>query len=216
MQQESAILLQAYLNGLFGTDKELENDVNNIIKNWVNELKSYENIDEELTGSYLNYIQLLPPVNQCNYPTLRECCSKYQAIQKAYADISKYQRIIAVIDAMDVELGEQTEANYKSRIDAILINLISNFDKEEQELKNQETYFNFVIENNGRVEAAKAQYQEFENVRTESFNIGKQMIKWAIYDDPSQTDIHVKKFGLQNTKAWLKTAIERWSLMLHI
>ena len=51
VQQESAVLLQAYLNGLFGTDKELEHDVNNVIKGWISELNAHQEIAEELTAS---------------------------------------------------------------------------------------------------------------------------------------------------------------------
>lgn len=214
IQQESAVLLQAYLNGLFGTDKELENDVNNVIKGWIAELNADQSINDELTRSYQKYIQLLPPAKQCNYSALPESCSNYGAIQQSYANVSKYEKLIAEIDAMDVELGEQTEANYKSRIDAILMNLISNYDAEELDLKNQQAYFNFVIDNNGQIDAAEAQYEEYQSVQNESFNIGKQMIKWAVYDDADQTDIHVKKFGLQNTKEWFKGAVENWALML--
>lgn len=214
MQQESAILLQAYLNGLFGTDKELENDVNNVIKGWLSELNADQSITDELTRSYQKYIHLLPPAKQCNYAALPQSCSNYGEIQQSYANISKYEKLIKEIDAMDVELEEQTEANYKSRIDAILMNLISNYDSEELDLKNQQAYFNFVIDNNGQIDAAKAQYEEYQNVQNESFNIGKQMIKWAVYDDADQTDIHVKKFGLQNTKIWFKEAVANWALML--
>ncbi len=214
MQQESAILLQAYLNGLFGMDKELENEVNNVIRSWLSELNTDQTITDELTHSYQKYIQLLPPVKKCRYTALSESCSNYEAIQQSYANISKYGKLISEIDAMEVELEEQTEANYKSRVDAILMNLISNYDAEELDLKNQQAYFNFVINNNGRVDAAQAQYEEYQNVQNESFNIGKQMIKWAVYDDADQTDIHVKKFGLQNTKVWFKEAIENWALML--
>lgn len=214
MQQETAILLQAYLKGLFGTDKELEHDVNNVIKGWVSELNAHQEIAAELTESYQRYIQLLPPRWECNYPALSQVCSNYAAIQQSYANISKYERLIADIEAMDVELEEQTEANYKSRIDAILINLISNYDAEELDLKSQQAYFNYIIDNDGKVDAAKKQFEEYQKVRNESFNIGKQMIQWAVYDSADQTDIHVKKFGLQNTKEWFKSAIENWALML--
>lgn len=214
MQQESAVLLQAYLNGLFGTDKELENNVNNIIRSWISELNSDQLIADELTRSYQKYIQLLPPDKQCNYTTLSQVCSNYGAIKQSYANVSKYQKLISEIKTLDVELEEQTEANYKSRIDAILLNLISHYDAEELDLKNQQTYFNFIIENNGQVDAAEAQYAEYQSIQNESFNIGKQMIKWAVYDDSEQTDIHVKKFGLQNTKTWFKSAVESWALML--
>lgn len=214
MQKESAVLLEAYLNGIFGTDKELEYSVNNVIKNWISELNTHPEIANELVCSYQKYIQLLPPVGECNYEALAQHCSNYNAVKQSYAHISKYEALIAEIDAMDVELEEQTEANYKSRVDAILINLISNYDAEELELKNQQAYFNFVIDNNGKVDAAEAQYEEYQRIQQESFNIGKQMIQWAVYDDADQTDIHVKKFGLQNTKEWLKTAIENWALVL--
>lgn len=214
MQRESAILLQAYLNGLFGTDKELENNVNNIIKSWISELNADQSVTEELTKSYQNYIQLLPSAKQCAYTALPDSCSNYGAIRQSYANVSKYEKLISEIDAVDVEIEEQTEANYKSRVDTILMSLISNYDEEELELKNQQTYFNYIIDNNGQVEAAEAQYKEYQNVQNESFNIGKQMIRWAIYDEAGHTDVHVKKFGLQNTKTWFLSAIENWGLLL--
>ena len=214
VQQETAVLLQSYLNGLFGTDKELENDVNNVIKGWIAELNADTGISQELEDSYFKYVSLLPPVKQCDYAALSSSCSNYSAIKQAYSNVSKYQKLVEVIEAMDVELDEQTPANYKSRIDAILMNLISNYDSEELELKNQETYFNYVISSDGNLEAAEAQYAEYQRVREESFNIGKQMIKWAVYDDLDQTDVHVKKFGLVNTRSWLLGALEKWAIKL--
>lgn len=214
MQQESAVLLQAYLNGLFGTDKELEHSVNNVIKNWISELNAYQEIAEELTSSYQKYIELLPSSKQCDYGTLSQTCGNYEEIRQSYSNVSKYEKLIAKIEAMDVELEEQTEANYKSRVDTILMTLISNYDQEEIDLKNQQAYFNFIIENNGVVNAAEQQYKEYQAVQEESFNIGKQMVRWAIYDDTVQTNVQVKKFGLQNTKEWFMSAIQNWALML--
>ena len=214
VQMESAVLLQAYLNGLFGTDKELEHSVNNVIKGWISELNAHPEIADELTASYQKYIQLLPPSKECEYSTLSQTCSRYDEIRASYANVSKYEKLISEIESLDVELEEQTEANYKSRVDSILMSLISNYDQEELDLKNQQQYFNFIIENNGQVEAAEQQYQEYQAVQKESFNIGKQMIRWAVYDDSDQTNVQVRKFGLQNTKEWLKSAIQNWAIML--
>ena len=175
---------------------------------------AHQEIAEELTASYQKYIQLLPASKQCDYRTLSETCSNYEEIKQSYANVSKYEKLISEIEAMDVDLEEQTEANYKSRVDAILMALISNYDQEELELKNQQQYFNFIIQNNGVVEAAEQQYQEYQAVQEESFNIGKQMVKWAVYDDADQTNVQVKKFGLQNTKEWFVSAIQNWALML--
>ena len=193
---------------------ESEVDVNNVIKSWSSELNTHQDIADELIRSYQKYIQLLPPARECNYTALAQSCTNYDAIKQAYANVSKYEKLLSYIDEMNVELEEQTDANYKSRIDAIMINLISNYDAEELDLKNQQAYFNFIIDNNGQVDAAEKQYEEYQSVQSESFNIGKQMIKWAVYDDADQTDVHVKKFGLQNTKEWFNAAVENWALML--
>ena len=66
------------MNGLFGTDKELEHDVNNVIKSWISELNAHQEIADELTASYQKYIQLLPAVKHCDYKTLSDICSNYK------------------------------------------------------------------------------------------------------------------------------------------
>jgi hypothetical protein len=43
--------------------------------------------------------------------------------------------LLDFVKSLDVESEPQNDENYKSRIDAILINLISNYDAEELELK---------------------------------------------------------------------------------
>jgi len=214
MQQESAVLLQAYLNGVFGTDKELENEVNKVIRSWINELNVRKEISEELTNAYKRYIELLPSPVKCGYSALPQFCSTMQEIEKSYCNVAKYNSLIQFVESLNVELQEQTNANYKSRIDGVLMNLISKYDQEELDLKNQQTYFRMIIDNDGKIDATEQQYAEYQNMQSENFNIGKQMIKWVIYDEEDQTDVHVRKFALQNTKFWFKEAVENWALML--
>lgn len=38
------------------------------------------------------------------------------------------------------------------------------------------------------------------------------MIKWAIYDDDDTTDVHVRKFGFQNTKQWFANGLNRFGI----
>ena len=78
----------------------------------------------------------------------------------------------------------------------------------------QREYYEFVVESGGVVEKAEAQYQAMLELESDSFNIGKQMLKWAIYDDSDQTDIQVRKFGFQNTKAWFKKAVNNFDAEL--
>ena len=69
-----------------------------------------------------------------------------------------------------------------------------------------------IVRNEGEVEKAEAQYEAEMALQNEHFNIGKQMIKWAIYDDSDTTDVTVRKFGFQNTKTWFQSALEKWTM----
>ena len=104
------------------------------------------------------------------------------------------------------------ESNYKSRIDAVLIDLISNYDAEELSLRNQQSFYKYVIDNGGDINAAEVQFNSEQKLQNENFNIGKQFVKWAIYDDSTETNVYVRKFGVKNTRQWFLAALERWDL----
>lgn len=212
LQQETAVMLQAFLNGIFGKDKELEHEVIQVIDQWISIINENASICEELITAYENYISNMNPKVSFDYVSILQYCANAEELSKAYMDVSKYQVLLELLESLDVTEGAQTEDNYAERVDAVLINLISNYDAEELDLRNQQEYFNLVVKNEGQVEKAEAQYEEELALQNENFNIGKQMIKWAIYDDNDTTDAYVRKFGFQNTKPWFKSALDRWAM----
>lgn len=211
LQQETAVMLQAFLNGIFGKDKELEHEVIKVIDQWISIINTDIEICEELVTAYENYINNLNPNKKFDYISILQYCTNSAELSRAYMDVSKYDAMIRLLEELDVEDVEQNDENYKERVDAVLMNLISNYDAEELDLRNQQEYFNMIVRNEGQVEKAEAQFEEAMALQNEHFNIGKQLIKWAIYDDSDTTDVHVRKFGLQNTKSWFKSALERFS-----
>lgn len=210
LQQETAILLQSFLNGIFGKDKELEQEVIELIDRWITIIRDNEQISNELLDAYESYINNLNAPVQFSYQSILQFCTNAGELERSYKNVAKFDMLLDFVKSLDVESEPQNDENYKSRIDAILINLISNYDAEELELKKQQEYYRFIIENGGVVEQAEAQYQAMERLENQRFNIGKQMIKWAIYDNSGETDIQVRKFGFQNTKVWFRGAVERF------
>jgi hypothetical protein len=215
LQQETAILLQSFLNGIFGKDKELEQNIIDLIDEWISIISDNEKITTELLNAYENYIRNLNAPAKFSYETIVQFCSNHSELQKSHADVSKYIRLIEFVKSLDVDADPQDDENYKSRIDAILVNLISKYDAEELELKNQQEYYRMVVESGGIVEQAQAQYDDMMALQNEHFNFGNQLMKWAIYDSSEQTDIQVRKFGFQNTKTWFKGAVNNWDAKLH-
>lgn len=173
-----------------------------------------EQISNELLDAYEKYIANINTPAQFTYQSILQFCTNAAEVESAYKEAAKFETLLEFVKSLDVESEPQDSENYKSRIDAILMNLISNYDAEELELKKQQEYYRLVVENNGVVEQAESQYQAMEELSNNQFNIGKQMLKWAIYDDSDQTDIQVRKFGFQNTKAWFKKAVDNFDAKL--
>ncbi len=213
VQNETAIIIQAFLGGIFGSDAELEETVNGIINSWMVELNSKEDIAAELAESYYKYIKTKKGGSSCSYKALPKTCSNYSEIEAYYKDVSKYNTLIREIDALDDAMGEQTDENYKARLDQVLKDLISNYDEEELAVRKDQVYYSLVIEHDGKLEAAKKAYDEYVKL-TEEFNIGAQMIKWAVYDNSESTNVHVRKFSLERTKIWYMDAVNKWDTEL--
>ena len=214
LQQETAVLLQAFLNGIFGKDKELEHEVTSLIDEWIDRLNADAAACEELVGAYESFIGNLNPQVEFPYSALGEFCQNCDAVRNSFRNSAKYDQILAVLQSLDVEMERQDETNYKARVDAVLMNLISNYDAEELSLRNQQSYYQYIVDNQGNMEAAEAQFQAEQQLQNERFNIGKQMIRWAVYDTSEETDVHVRKFGLRNTRDWFRTALDHWDEFL--
>lgn len=209
LQMESAIMIQAFLDGIFGKDKEMEYEVIQVIDQWVAIINDDAEICDGLITSYQNYIENINPKRSFDYAGILQYCTNAAELSKSYLDVSKFDVLLDVLRELNVQDVDQSSENYKARVDGVLMELISNYDAEERELRNEQEYFKLVIENEGAVEIAQKQYDAAMQVQNESFNIGKQLIHWAIYDD--QVNGRVRKFAFQNTKNWFKTAMDRFA-----
>ena len=209
LQQETAVMIQAFMGGVFGKDKQLEHEVIEIINDWIRIISEDAVICQELVQQYENYFEKFHMQAQFDYQMIREFCTNSAEVQASFTDVSKLDSLIGLMEELNEEGVIQTDSNYKSRVDAVLMSLITNYDEEEQELRAEQQYYRLVVENEGQTEIAQDQFEEIESLRKENYNIGKQMIGWVIYDD-GQTDVQVRKFGLQSTKAWFQTALENW------
>lgn len=211
MKDETAILLQSYINGVFGTDKSLEYEVQSIVDEWVKTVNLDENLSAELVADFEGYIEKINVGRSCSCPILSKYCSTASELQVLYIESFKYEKLIELVESLDVELIVQNASNYKQRIDAIVSDLITNYDEEEQEIKNQREYYQLIMDNKGNMEAAEQQYEERMRVRNQTQNIGRKLLDWAIYKNSNEVDIHVRKFAFQNAKEWFLRALENWS-----
>ena len=209
LQQETAVMIHAFMGGVFGKDKQLEHEVTQITNEWIRIISENATICEELVQDYVSYFEKFNRTAEFNYEMISTFCTNAEEVKNSYIDAAKYDKLIALVEQLSVDGELQTDENYKSRIDAVLTNLITNFDEEEQELKAEQQYFRLIIDNKGDKEVAEKQYEEIKGLQNQSYNFGKQMVDWVAYSD--ETEIQVRKFGLQSTKQWFISALNTWT-----
>lgn len=212
LNQEAAVMIQGFMNGLFGKDKQLEHEVIETINHWIKIISEDAVLCQSLVADYENYFEKFNMKAEFNYEMIQNYCRNSDEIKRSFTDVTKYDSLIQLIEDLNVEAVPHTDENYKSRVDAVLTTLITNYDAEERELKDEQAYYKLVINNEGNTDIAEDQYEEMKKLQNESFNIGKQMVDWVVYDDNTETDVSVRKFGLQSTKAWFQTALENWTI----
>lgn len=211
LKDEASVMLQSYINGVFGVDEELQYSVQSLIDLWIAQLTSNEELSNELINMYNEYLENLRPNNLFVSKFLQAHCTNYNELALPYNQALKYDYLIKKIKEVDVANLVQNASNYKKRIDIILKDLITNYDAEEKELKEQQEYFQLIIDNKGKEEVAAKQYNELMAVRNQKHNFGKKCVEWALYSKNDDINVHVRKFGIQNTKSWFLKALSTWS-----
>jgi len=210
LDPETAVILQAFLAGAFGTDKALEDEVGAIIDSWIMVLRADNDLTVELTNMYAEYIKLYPVNLKYEPASIMAHCDESQEIVSTALETSKFDSLLHLLDVLNTEEVEQTPENYKSRIDAVLTNLITNFDEEEQDLRNQQDRYQCIVDAGGKMDLAKERMQTMEDAKAENMNFGRTMLRWVIYDTNNQADASVRKFAFSKTKDWFSSAVQSW------
>ncbi|MDD7389460.1 MAG: hypothetical protein PUG60_07355 [Lachnospiraceae bacterium] len=207
LEKETSVMLQSYFNGIFGKDKELEYSVTQIIDEWIAIINSSEEICDSLVDAYKNYIQNRPVEIDFDYSALKEFCRNTDAMRQSITDVAKYDGIFKLLNSLKGDEVEQSDNNYKERVDAVMINLITNYDQEELEIRKEKRKYELIVTHKGDVESAEKELKEIEE-KEACTNIGVKLLNWAIYSEDE--DLQVRKFGFKNTKNWLQDALERY------
>ena len=208
--RETALLIQAYIYGVFGRDVQLDSFIQMTMDRWVNEIGSEKEMSEELAADYGKFIRNLP-VGKSDIPsgTLYEHCSNLNELENSYQNASRFQSVLKRIKKLEDAPVVNGTGDFVAKIDALLDDLVTNYDEEEIRLKNEQKFYKLIMEHEGDVEAAKKEYAQYlETFNEANSNISKQMFRWAIY--PEGEDISVQKFAMQKTKTWLVEAVKTY------
>ena len=202
---EYQYLLQAYLAGLFGPDPEFEAYVSD------NFQKSLAKIDA-VTADFANrftsraqaYANAYLHQTEQEFPVLKETCREYQELKRLLGR-AECNTLLAAEYTELAHREEDLSEDQAQRVENVLYDLINAYDDEEWKVIKEQKRNEAVIEAKGDLAAAdekyRLQYADLDKKRS----LADYMIDWAFSEDPSITNLMVKRFSV----SLMKEAIAR-------
>lgn len=211
MGSEFQYLLQAYLQGLFGTDPEFEDLVSENFKRLLAQADatSVNFADKFVTGA-MKYAQTYLHKTEENFPTLYEVCPDYKNLISLLSDAEKHE-IIAGEYVRLAEEPEEIAENQAKRIEDVLYSLISAYDDAEWKVVKEQKRNEAVIDAHGDMAAAEERFNFAYAHLDEKKNLADMMVSWAFSDNPRETNLTVKRFAISQMKAKLARGFERFA-----
>lgn len=208
--RETALILRAYLYGVFGRDSQLDGFVRSTVERWVTELNTDSQISTQLVEGFNHYLVNLPAEKSgFSSDLLDECCATVGEMQNSLADASRYKVMRQRLARFDAVEENPCGGDFIRKVDALLEDLVNNYDEEELRLNNEKKFYQFIMEHQGNVEAAKKAYAAYMKDHGEEPNIGQQMFRWAVYPDEG-IDLSIQKFAVQKTKGWYMDSVKTY------
>lgn len=209
--KEWKYLLQAYLSGAFGVDKEFNRLVQQCFTDMFGQMESmHPNYGNKIINKTLQFSNTYIHVTENEFETLRRYCTEYKELKELLSNAEKNE-VLAIYFRTIVESEQDIEDNMFQRIENILYDLINAYDKEEFKVIKDKRYNEMIIKARGDLGLAKQFYNtEFPNESTTK-SLDDLLFEWGFEEDLTQVDITVKKFALSYLKKWIAKGFQSFT-----
>ena len=199
--------IDAYSNGIFGYDKDhiCEEHINN----WMKQLeRANPKFKEDQTAFWLDKFKgyvLDFSIEDRKYSSLKQICLQYQEIVDYVSKINASERE----EGIRSEFSEMINAIVDKEklindIDFQLRQLVTNYEEDEEDLRNEEQYLEYVKKFKGDEDKAKRIIERFKELSKDDPVDFASRISHSVFD--SGVSISAKKTALSLMKPYIKEA----------
>lgn len=203
-------LLQAYLFGAFGADKEFQEIIAKCFQSMLAQVEvTTVDFAKKFTQKALEFAELYVHKTNYEFTTLGRTCDEYPQMKDLLSTAEKNIEIAKYYD--DLAEAEITETDdLPQRIENVLYSLVNDYDEEELKVVQKIKYNEAIISAKGDVAAAQANYNAMFADRQKKKNLGDLLLSWAFADDTAQTDVSVKRFSISFMKEAIAKGFEQF------
>ena len=204
--EEWQYLLQAYLSGVFGVDREFNHLVQECFTNMLEQMESmHPNYGNRVTEKTMSFSNSYIYITKNEFETLRRHSQDYEELKKLLSAAEKNEEL-AIHFRKIVEDNTQVQSDMFQRIENILYDLINAYDKEELVVIKNKRYNEMILKAKGDLGMAQ-QFPSDSNTKT----LEDLLFSWAFEEDAGRVDITVKKFSILYLKKWIAKGFQAYA-----
>ena len=193
--EEWQYLLQAYLSGVFGVDKEFNHLVHECFTNMLVQMESmHPNYGNRVTEKTVSFSSSYIYVTKNEFETLRRHSQDYEELKKLLSSAEKNEEL-AIHFRKIVEDNTQIESDLFQRIENILYDLINAYDKEELGVLKNKRYNEMILKAKGDLGMAQQFFNNEFPPDSDTRKLDDLLFSWAFEEDNGRVDIlYLKKW----------------------
>lgn len=202
-------LLQAYLSGAFGVDREFQDMVEKHFSDMLITMESmHPDYGRKVADKTKSYADAYIHITENEFENLRRYGTEYQDMKRLLSDAEKNQ-VLAVYYKKFFEIAEGEELNLFQKIEDILYSLINSYDKEEYKVVKNLKYNEMIMKAQGDLGLAQQFFNEMYQ-EDERQSLDELLFEWAFSED-ERIDNHVRKFALSYLKKWISNGFVKFA-----
>lgn len=209
--EEWQYLLQAYLSGVFGVDKEFNRLVQECFHNMLEQMESmHPNYGSKVSEKTLAFSETYIHITKNEFETLRRHSADYEELKRLLSDAEKNEKL-AVHFRDIIEDNTQVESDMFQRIENILYDLINAYDREELVVIKNKRYNELILKAGGDLGMAQQFFYNEFPADSGTKRLEDLLFTWAFEEDPDRVDITVKKFSILYLKKWIAKGFQTYA-----
>ena len=208
IEQQLVIVLDAYVNGLFG--KDAQGMCANQLSEWISELEDTEGFHEEQVEKWASAISGKIPSDSygTKYPMLSQYTKQAASIRSTINCAKLHKALLEYIEAI-LNKRDNKARTLKQSLDLLLNSLVSSYDSEELPYRERERRCELIIECRGDTEEAERRLNAERSSFDREADITQILINAATTPELVHASVSTQKLSLAITKNWLIDGYKR-------
>lgn len=208
---EFQYLLQAYLNGLFGHDREFEGMVSGNLTRLLEQTEATSvGFADKFSDGATDYAKTFLHRTEETFPTLKEVSTDYKDLMDLLSNAEKHTYLAELYVKLADEPADLAEEQAQ-RVENVLYGLINSYDDDEWRVVKEQKRNEAIMEAKGDLKAAQEKFDLVYAHIDEKKPLSDLMVTWAFSEDPSQTNTTVKRFTISMMKDRIYRGFENFA-----